>query len=230
MFVQVQYRRKPFLPIATVSLALITSALFVYLALINPDERLRLLNLWGTIPHTIFNPPLQLDAFLIWLKQLVKPFTAITIHANALHLIGNLVFLLIFGIATERSLGTNRFLVLFLFCGAFAIVAGAWLIDQSNAPIIGASGAVSAIVGAYITLFPSANLALVLPLGLYLEFFRVPAVFLIGVWLILQLIFTFVGPAFGAVVWPIHLAGFSAGALFAMLSRPAIARRMRERS
>jgi len=67
----------------------------------------------------------------------------------------------------------------------------------------------------------------VLPLGLFLEFVRIPAPLLIGFWILLQVLFTFVGPAFGAVVWWTHIAGFLIGILFALIARPAVARRLR---
>ena len=95
-------------------------------------------------------------------------------------------------------------------------------------PIIGCSGAVSATLGAYLALFPRAHLGLVLPLGLYLQFIRVPAALLIGMWVLLQLLFTWAGPGFGAVVWWTHIAGFAVGILFALFARPAIARRLRQ--
>jgi membrane associated rhomboid family serine protease len=76
-------------------------------------------------------------------------------------------------------------------------------------------------------LFPRARLGLVLPLGLYLEFVRVPAALLIGLWVLLQLLFTYAGPGFGAVVWWCHIAGFLVGIVFALLSRDAVARRLR---
>ncbi|HEX6833771.1 MAG TPA: rhomboid family intramembrane serine protease, partial [Rudaea sp.] len=66
------------------------------------------------------------------------------------------------------------------------------------------------------------------PLGLFLEFVRIPAPLLIGFWVLLQLLFTFVGPSFGAVVWWAHIAGFAIGVVFALASRPAIARRLRQ--
>jgi membrane associated rhomboid family serine protease len=87
---------------------------------------------------------------------------------------------------------------------------------------------VSAIVGAYFALFPRARLGLVLPLGLFLEFVRIPAPALIGFWILLQFLFTFVGPAYGAVAWWTHIAGFAVGILLALVSRPAIARRLRQ--
>jgi membrane associated rhomboid family serine protease len=86
---------------------------------------------------------------------------------------------------------------------------------------------VSAAIGAYLALFPRARLGIVVPLGLFLEFVRAPAALLIGLWAVMQLIFTFVGPAFGAVAWWAHVTGFAFGVVFALLSRNAVARRMR---
>jgi membrane associated rhomboid family serine protease len=93
--------------------------------------------------------------------------------------------------------------------------------------IIGASGGVSAVIGAYLALFPSARLGVVVPLGVWLEFIKVPAALLIGLWAALQLVFTFVGPSFGAVAWWAHLAGFVVGFLYALVLKPMLARRSR---
>ncbi|MGA9421916.1 MAG: rhomboid family intramembrane serine protease, partial [Rhodanobacteraceae bacterium] len=149
------------------------------------------------------------------------------IHADWLHLTGNLLFLIVFGVTAERALGFGRFLLLFVIGGALANLVGALTLAGTSAPIVGSSGAVSAVVGAYLALFPRARLGLVLPLGLFLEFVRVPAPLLIGFWILLQLMFTYVGPAFGAVAWWTHIAGFLIGLLFALLSRGAVARRLR---
>ncbi|HNR92969.1 MAG TPA: rhomboid family intramembrane serine protease, partial [Dokdonella sp.] len=80
---------------------------------------------------------------------------------------------------------------------------------------------------AYLALFPRARLGLVLPLGVFLEFVRIPASVLIGFWVVLQIVFTWVGPQFGAVAWWTHIAGFFIGIAFALVSKPAIARRLR---
>jgi membrane associated rhomboid family serine protease len=116
---------------------------------------------------------------------------------------------------------------MFVTGGALANLVGAFTLAGTSAPIIGSSGAVSAVVGAYLALFPRARLGLVLPLGVFLEFVRIPAPLLIGFWAALQLLFTYVGPAFGAVAWWTHIAGFVIGILLALMSRPAIARRLR---
>ena len=100
-------------------------------------------------------------------------------------------------------------------------------IGTPHSVIIGASGAVSAVIGAYLALFPNAKLGVVLPLGLFLEFVKAPASLLIGIWALLQVIFAYIGPAFGAVAWSAHIAGFLFGIVFALLTKASIARRLR---
>jgi len=159
----------------------------------------------------------------------VQLFSALFLHADWAHLLGNLVFLLIFGLPAERAMGPWRLLALFLFGGAVANLAAVIAIATPDRLIIGASGAVSALIGAYLALFPSAKLGVVVPLGVFLQFVKVPAPLLIGVWALLQVVFTFIGPAFGAVAWSAHLAGFAFGGAFALIARAGIARRLRRK-
>jgi membrane associated rhomboid family serine protease len=227
VFVQVDRRRKPPLPWATVAIIAGCVAVFLWLAFTPEPARAQFVRQWGTVPTWLFDgsvPLLQQLAELRWLRLL----TALFIHAGWLHLTGNLLFLMIFGLPAERALGPWRFLLLFLLGGALANLVEALILANTNAPIVGSSGAVSAIIGAYLGLFPRARLGLVLPLGIFLEFVRVPAPLLIGFWALLQVAFTFVGPAFGAFAWWAHIAGFAIGILFAVISRPAIARRLRQ--
>jgi len=181
---------------------------------------------WGTVPSVLF------EGHGPWYRRMFDPdalrlLTALFIHASWLHLLGNMLFLVIFGLDGERVLGSRRFLALFLTGGIAANLVGALTLATAQAPIIGCSGAVSAVVGAYLVLFPRARLGVVLPLGLYMEFVRVPAAFLIALWVLLQLAFTYAGPGFGEVVWWSHIAGFVYGIMFALLSRKAVLRRMR---
>ena len=92
-------------------------------------------------------------------------------------------------------------------------------VPQLNTPIIGASGAISAVVGAYLGLFPGRRIGLFLPLGLYLQFARVPALLVIGSWFTLQLLYTVFGPINAAVAWWTHLAGFAVGLSITLLNR-----------
>lgn len=228
MFVNVERRRRPPPPWATFAIIVACVAVFLWLAFA-PDAAARaaFLREWGTVPTSLFDanvPLLQQLAELRWLRL----FTALFIHAGWVHLIGDLLFLMIFGLPAERALGPWRFLFLFLIGGALANLAQAFIVSSANISIIGSSGAVSAIIGAYLGLFPRARLGLVLPLGVFLEFVRIPAPLLIGFWALLQIAFTFVGPALGSYAWWTHIVGFALGILFALISRPAIARRFRQ--
>ncbi|VXC17889.1 conserved membrane hypothetical protein [Luteimonas sp. 9C] len=158
-----------------------------------------------------------------WLRLV----TALFLHADWAHLLGNLVFLLIFGLPAERLMGAWRLLVLFVVGGALANLSAVLAIGAPDRLIIGASGAVSALIGAYLALFPRARLGVVVPLGLFLEFVRAPASLLIGIWAVLQVFFAYIGPAYGAVAWTAHLAGFLFGVVFALVSRHAIGQRLR---
>ncbi|NIP17057.1 MAG: rhomboid family intramembrane serine protease [Xanthomonadales bacterium] len=150
---------------------------------------------------------------------LVPVFTSLFVHSSWLHMAGNLVYLWVFGLAVERRAGSLRFALLFLLGGALAHVVVALRIPQLETPVIGASGAVSAVVGAYLVLFPSRRIGLYLPLGLYLQFARVPALLVIGSWFTLQLVYTAFGPITGAEAWWTHLAGFAMGIVLALLAR-----------
>ena len=226
MFVHVETRRRPRWHWATLLIVSICVVCFVGLAMMPSSQRVALLLQWGTVPANIFN------AHHAVLPQLTDPallrlFTALFIHVTWLHLLGNLLFLIIFGLPGERALGSLRFLLLFVIGGIVANLIGALSLARVRLPIIDCSGAVTAVVGTYVALFPRARLGLVLPLGLYLEFVRVPAFLLIGMWVLLQLLFSYAGPSYGAYVWWAHIGGFVFGVAFALFSRDAVARRLR---
>jgi len=226
VFVRVEQRHKPHLPWATIAIIASCAVISLWLASLPADDRLEWIRQWGTVPSKLFDSQAPMLQQLSELR-ILRLLTALFIHADWLHLAGNLLFLMIFGLPAERALGSWRFLTLYLFGGAVANLIGALTLASTNAPIVGSSGAVSAVVGAYLALFPRARLGLVLPLGLFLEFVRIPAPVLIGFWILLQVLFTFVGPTFGAVVWWTHIAGFLVGMMFAIMSRSAIGRRLR---
>ncbi len=150
---------------------------------------------------------------------MVAVFTSLLLHSSWLHLVGNLAYLWVFGMPLERRIGALLFAVVFLLGGALAHVLVALRLSQLETPVIGASGAVSAVVGAYLVLFPARRIGLYLPLGLYLQFARVPALLVIGSWFTLQLVYTAFGPITGAEAWWTHLAGFTLGVIIALLVR-----------
>ena len=162
-----------------------------------------------------------------WAGPASSLFTALFIHDSGLHLAGNLVFLWVFGLKIEQRLGHLAILAVFLLGGAVTHALVALRLADSLVPIIGASGAVSVIVGVYLGMFPGRRIGLYLPLGLYLQFARVPAVVVIGSWFALQLLYTVFGPITGAVAWWTHLAGFGLGVGVTLVLRalPLLARR-----
>ncbi|MFA5589139.1 MAG: rhomboid family intramembrane serine protease [Lysobacteraceae bacterium] len=226
MFVHVPSRRRPPPPWATPLLVLACMVVWVWLATGDAGERGHFLQRWGTVPETLLAGEAEWRSLLD--GRVLTLFSAIFVHADWLHLVGNLLFLMIFGIPSERALGPWRLVLLFLLCGGLANLAAAISLQNTHAAVIvGASGAISGVIGAYLALFPRAHLGFVVPLGLFLEFVRTPASLLIAIWALLQLGFTFIGPAFGAVAWWAHLTGFVLGVLMALLWRPAVARRLR---
>jgi membrane associated rhomboid family serine protease len=218
VFVSLPSRQKKRLPWAAIALAIVATATYVWLAYgVDASTRQAALLRWGTLSAS---PD---EWRLFWHDgRLLTLVTALFIHANLLHLVGNGVFLLIFGVPAERRLGAWRLLLLFLLGGALANLVASLLIGAGGRVIVGASGGISALIGAYLVLFPKARLGIVVPLGLWLEFVRAPAALLIGLWAALQLVFTFVGPAFGATAWWAHLTGFAAGVVMALLFGPGL--------
>ncbi len=226
MFVRIETRPRNRLPWATLGIVSLLVGGFLLVESLDQLQRRAALTRFGMTPGILWALWSAPQAAVV-LKSITAAFASLAIHANWLHLLGNLIFLLIFGPPSERLLGPVRLLALFLVCGALANIAGALTLGASAAPIVGASGAVSSIVGAYLALFPRSHLGLVLPLGFFLEFVRVPTAWLIGVWAVVQVLFAWIDPSFGRVAWSIHIAGFIAGVLFALASRAAIARRQR---
>ncbi|QQP94554.1 rhomboid family intramembrane serine protease [Lysobacter enzymogenes] len=228
MFVAIPSRERTRLRWATPLLFALLWISFIVSAVVLPDpEQRRLMVEWGALSGGLSSPEAWWNA--IRDGSALRLFSALFLHADWAHLLGNLVFLLIFGLPAERAMGPWRLLALFLFGGAVANLAAVIAIATPDRLIIGASGAVSALIGAYLALFPSAKLGVVVPLGLFLQFVKVPAPLLIGVWALLQVVFTFIGPAFGAVAWSAHLAGFAFGGAFALIARAGIARRLRRK-
>lgn len=177
-----------------------------------------MLELGGVIPSQL-TPILRLP-FAGWADyQFFTLISALFIHASWLHLLGNMVYLWVFGVPLERRLGSFGMVLVFILGGALSNLFVTMRLPELMSPIVGASGAISAVVGAYLGLFPSKRIGMLLPLGLYLQFARVPALLVIGSWFTLQLVYTVLGPITGVVAWWTHMAGFALGLIFALLVR-----------
>ena len=139
-------------------------------------------------------------------------FTSMFMHGGWLHLIGNMLYLWIFGDNVEDSMGHLRFIIFYLVCGTAAVFAQALPNTQSTIPMIGASGAISGVLGAYLLLYPHARVVVLIPLGFFSQVILLPAGIVLALWFGLQLLQSAVTPkdvagiAFGA-----HIGGFIAG-------------------
>jgi len=223
MFVTVENRSRRRWPWTISTIALGALLAFLVLATMGDAERQDAVARYGAVPNELLGTTGSLPVS----AETLTLATALLVHADWPHLIGNLAFLLIFGLPAERMLGSRRVLALFVLGGVLANLGAALLARASEHPIVGMSGAVSALVGAYIALFPRARLGLVLPLGLFFEFVRIPALALIGFWILVQALFAWLAPEMGRVAWGAHLVGFATGITFAVASRGSIARRWR---
>lgn len=214
------YHRDRAIPVWPTVLITIASLLLIFFAiqLASGDQNLIWIQRMAFVPASVMQ--VLSDPWPQWLKaESLRLFSALFLHVEWLHLIGNLAYLWVFGITVERAVGHWRFLLLFLLLGGIANSVVAWQLAESARPVIGASGGVSAIIGVYLALFPSRRMGLWLPLGLYLQFARVPALLVIGSWFALQLLFSVVGPISGDVAWWSHIAGFVLGLCAALLLR-----------
>ncbi|MCX7323417.1 MAG: rhomboid family intramembrane serine protease, partial [Hyphomicrobiales bacterium] len=173
---------------------------------------------FGIIPKVVLG-----DAFLpsdlVQAPPWLSPVTSLFLHGGFAHLIGNMLFLWVFGDNVEDMMGHVRFVIFFLLCGILAAFAHAAMNPQSIQPLIGASGAISGVVAAYLLLFPKERI-----FGLVLKFVpvTVPAWVAIGAWIAFQIVQAFWGGV-AAVAWFAHLGGLLAGvALTPFLVRPGV--------
>ncbi len=151
--------------------------------------------------------------------MVLTPLTALFVHLDWLHLLGNWVFLLLFAPRIEQQLRGMGTICLFCLGGAFANVAAALIAPTATAPIIGASGATSTLIGAFVVFYPREPIGIILPLGLYWQAVKVPGLLLIGTWAALQLMYTATDTGLATIAWWTHIAGFAMGLASAFLVR-----------
>jgi rhomboid family protein len=136
--------------------------------------------------------------------------TSMFLHGGWLHVLGNMLYLWIFGNNVEDVMGHVRFIVFYLVCGLAAAAAQIAVDPSSQVPMIGASGAVAGVLGAYLVMFPAARVHVLVFLIFFIRIVEVPALIVLGFWLLIQLIAA-AQMAPGGVAWFAHLGGFLAG-------------------
>lgn len=212
------FARQGRLPLLTFAISLVCVIVFALLAILPPLQHRVVIESAGVNPALM--AAVMAEAGGVWRSGTLRTLvTALFVHAELLHLLGNLAYLWVFGIPIERMRGALFLLLVFLLGGAGAYLILVQRLPLMDTTVIGASGAVSAVLGAYLGLYPGRQIGLYLPLGLVVQSVKVPALLVIGSWFALQLLYSIVGPISGLVAWWIHLTGFALGLMIALLSR-----------
>jgi membrane associated rhomboid family serine protease len=190
-------------PVVTISLIVLNALVFLYE--FSLGERVNeFIIAFGLIP-----------AAFSWVTLLTSMF----LHGGFLHFGGNMLYLWIFGDNVEDRFGHGRFLAFYLLCGTVAALAQTIMSPDSVVPMVGASGAIAGVMGAYIVMYPHSRIVTLLPIFIFIQLIEVPAVFFLGIWFVMQFL-SGVGsiataasrqPAGGVAFWA-HIAGFVAGA------------------
>lgn len=147
-------------------------------------------------------------------------FTSMFMHGGWAHIIGNMLYLWIFGDNVEDRMGSFPYLVFYLLSGVAASLAHILTNPGSQIPTVGASGAIAGVLGAYLVMYPRSRIVTFVPLGFFMRLTLVPASIVLGFWLILQLFQGFLtlgGPDVGGVAFWAHVGGFVFGLLIALL-------------
>ena len=208
-------------PYVNIGLILINSAFFIYEMSYGPELDQLIFTL-GFIParfiaqqgETLLNP-----------AGFLPVFSSMFLHANLVHLISNMWMLWIFGDNVEDCMGHGRYLLFFLLCGIASVFAQTISNPQSVIPMVGASGAISGVLGAYIITYPKARILTLVPIVILFYIIELPAYFFLGFWFLIQLIqgslysLNSEQMAGGGVAWWAHVGGFAAGALLLQVFR-----------
>ena len=210
-----QRRTTPYVMLALVAL---NTIIFIYETLLGANLN-SFLFAFGVVPFEIshgrdISPIVPFPVYLTLI-------TSMFLHGGILHLAGNMLFLWVFGDNVEDSLGHITFLIYYIVCGLAAGLTQVAISPDEQIPVIGASGAISGVLAAYLVLFPRAQVRTLLFIGPFFTLTRISAFFLIGFWIVLQFAIGFLtlGEAGGGVAYFAHIGGFVAGLLITYLFR-----------
>jgi len=198
-------------PIVTVSFILANVLVFVYqLSLLSTDPRL----FQGFIYRMGMVPASLLQSQIPGTGGYYTVFTSMFLHGDPMHIIGNMLYLWIFGNNIEDSMGHLRFVFFYFLTGLAAALTHLVFNPASVVPTVGASGAVSGVLGAYLILFPHARILTIIPLGFFIRIVYLPAWVLLILWIGFQLLHQAIAPidpTAGGVAYAAHIGGFAAG-------------------
>ncbi len=199
-------------PIVNTMFIILNVLVFWFETTLGPRTLERFIFTFGMVPLRFWT----LESNIAWLPL----FTSMFLHGGWLHLISNMLALYIFGDNVEDRMGHGRYLLFYLFGGAMAGLVHAWVYPLSSTPTVGASGAIAAVLGAYIVLYPLAKVVTLLPFPFFFIFpvLEIPAILYLGFWFLSQVFngaFALTVHTFqdSGVAWWAHIGGFIAGML-----------------
>ncbi len=207
-------------PFVTIALIAACGVVFLVQFSAPPRAAAEMIYTYGIIPAVLLGPT-ELPEAMAVLPAWATVLTSMFLHGGWMHLLGNMLYLWLFGDNVEDSMGHGRYIVFYLVCGVAAVLAHAFAAPQSEIPLIGASGAISGVLGAYLLLHPRARILTLIFLGFFIQMVRLPAVLVLGFWIVVQLLSAAAEPAdVGGVAFLAHVGGFVAGmALIGLFKR-----------
>ncbi len=211
-------------PFVTIALIAVNVGVWLYQFLLPEPELQRFIYSFGMIPAQVLaQAPRSESAFPAALTLVTSQF----LHGGLFHLLGNMLYLWIFGNNIEDLLGKVRFLIFYLTCGVVAALAHLVLHPGSDLPMVGASGAIAGVLGAYLISFPRARVLVAIFLVFIITTARVPAFLVLGFWFVMQLLYAlnYAGGEGTNVAYMAHVGGFLVGLWLVRKLRPQAARR-----
>jgi len=198
-------------PFLTIGIIVISTLVFIWQISLPENAQQSVAYSLGAIPALLFDGP-KINISNLLAPSSLTLFTSMFLHGGWMHLLGNMLYLWIFGNNIEDTLGHKRFLIFYILAGLAAALSHALLNPASTLPMIGASGAISGILGAYLVLFPKARILVLIPLGIFIPVIRIPAVYVLGFWFVLQIFNSVLSDTGGGgIAWGAHIGGFVAG-------------------
>ncbi len=211
-------------PLITLGLILANGLVFYHQMSLDFVESQNFIFKWGAIPYQIHHGKVLREFPEIPLPLTI--FSSMFLHGGFLHIFGNMLYLWIFGNNIEDALGHLRFLLFYLVCGLVAGLAQVFSNPESTVPMIGASGAVAGVLGAYLILFPRSRILTLFFIFIFIKLIRIPAMFVLGFWFLIQLLGVW-GGSISNVAFFAHVGGFLAGMILVKIFQPRRSKRRR---
>jgi membrane associated rhomboid family serine protease len=199
--------------VVTAFFIVVNVAVFIFELLLGTGSREAFVEVFALIPKRLFSHTAAAAPGVLPVGATL--FTSMFVHGGLLHVAGNMLYLWIFGNNIEDAMGRMRFVVFYFLCGVIAAYSHVLANASSLTPMIGASGAISGVLGAYLMLYPRARVLTLVMLGFYVRTVELPAMFVLGFWFVLQFLSALVSAGTGeGVAWYAHVGGFVAGIAF----------------